>query len=315
MFKKFAIFTVIAALTLNVVGCNKKETKETKENLKVTMILDEGGINDGSFNESSYEGLVKAQQELGIEISYLESKQEADYAANIETAIDNENDLIIGVGFKLADAFEEAALNYPEQKFAIIDSSYENTPENLTSLMFNEEESGYLVGLIAAKTTKTNVVGFVGGMDIPSCSNFAVGFEKALKETNPEITLLKQYANSFTDAAKGKAIANQMISKNADIIFAAGGGVNTGVYEICNENNIKAIGVDKPCNEEMPEVIITSALKRVDVAVYNVIENLLNNKFYGGTEIRYTIENGGIDYEKTKHLDDELIKFVDSYKK
>ena len=298
-------------LTVGVMGCSKNENVSTeKENYKVSLILDEGGVNDQSFNQSSWEGALRGKDKYGVEVNYIESKSESEYLANIETAIDDEADLIIGVGFKLTDTIEEASKNYPNQKFAIIDGNYEEIPSNVQSILFNEEEAGYCVGLIASKMTKTDKVGFVGGMEIPSVTGFKDGFERALKEENPNIKLLTQYANSFTDGAKGKAIAQQMIKDNADIIFTAGGGVNNGAWEACVEASIKAIGVDMPSSQFSPS-IVTSALKRVDVGVESVIKDLVENKFEGGKVKMFDLSNGGVGYELTDRLPQEVIDFVE----
>ena len=312
MIKKLKVLLLSTMLTVGVVGCSKNENVSTeKEAYKISLILDEGGVNDQSFNQSSWEGALRAKEQFGVEVNYIESKSESEYLANIETAIDDEADLIIGVGFKLTDTIEEAAKSYPEQKFAIIDGAYEEIPSNVQPILFNEEEAGYCVGLIASKITKTNKLGFIGGMEIPSVTGFKDGFERALKEENPNIKLLTQYANSFTDGAKGKAIAQQMISQGTDIIFTAGGGVNQGAWEACSEANIKSIGVDMPSNQFAPNVIITSALKRVDVGVESVIKDLVDGKFEGGKVKMFDLSNGGVGYELTDRLPQEVIDFVE----
>ena len=310
MFKKIkSLLLVTLVVGSTVVGCSKSTVEDDK--VKVTLVLDEGGVNDQSFNQSSWEGALQAKEKYDVDINYIESKQESDYETNIETAIDNESDLVIGVGFKLTDAIKEASENYPEQQFAIIDGTYDEIPKNVQPILFNEEEAGYTVGLIAAKMTNTNTVGFIGGMDIPSVSQFLVGFEKAIKEEKPGVKVLTQYANSFTDAAKGKAIAQQMIKNNADIIFTAGGGVNNGAWEACTESNIKAIGVDMPSNQFTPNTIITSALKNVGTGVELTIKDLVEGNFEGGKAKIYDLSNGGVGFEKTNLLSDDLIKYVE----
>lgn len=309
---KVSILSMIMVGAVGLMGCSKESKTVEKDEFKVSLVLDEGGVNDQSFNQSAWEGALKAQENYNVKVTYLESNQESEYLSNIETAIDNESDLIIGVGFKIADTIKDAALAYPEQNFAIIDGTYDEIPKNVQPILFNEEEAGYSVGLIASKMTKTNTVGFVGGMDIPSVSNFLVGFEKALKEEDSDIKVLSQYANSFTDAAKGKAIANQMINNNADIIFTAGGGVNTGVYEASKEAGAKSIGVDMPCNYISPDVIITSALKNVGVGVEITIKDLVEGNFKGGQAKIFDLSNGGVGYEKTKLIPEEVIKFVEN---
>ena len=306
------IFLLASSLSL-MIGCaNTEKVNVEEDKLKVSLILDEGGVNDASFNESAWGGALAAKEKYGVEVNYIEAKQESDYASNIESAIDQEADLIIGVGFKLANTIEEAAKLYPEQKFAAIDCAYENIPNNVQPILFNEEEAGYAAGLVAANMTKTNKIGFVGGMDIPSVTNFLVGFEKAIKEENKDIEVLSQYANSFTDSSKGRVIAEQMIKNKADIIFTAGGGVNFGVFEACKEKNIKAIGVDMPSNYIEPDTIITSALKNVGVGVELTIQDLVNEQFEGGKVKMFDLSNGGVGYEITDHLSEDLIKYVDN---
>ena len=310
MIKKLKVVLLAGALALGV-GCAKNEDVKTeKETYKISLILDEGGVNDQSFNQSSWEGALRAKEQFGVEVNYIESKSESEYLANIETAIDDEADLIIGVGFKLTDTIEEASKNYPDQKFAIIDGNYEEIPSNVQSILFKEEEAGYSVGLIAGKMTETNKLGFIGGMDIPSVSNFAKGFERALKEVDPKNELTIQYANSFTDGAKGKAIAQQMIKDNADIIFTAGGGVNNGAWEACVEAGIKAIGVDMPSSQFSPS-IITSALKNVGTGVEIITKDLIDGNFKGGQVKMFDLSNGGVGFEKTELLQEDLVKYVE----
>lgn len=309
-FKTLLLSLIVILSIFTAIGCSPKVVEDNK--IKVTLILDEGGVNDESFNQSAWQGAQKAQDEYNIKANYIESKQESDYKTNIETAIDQGNDLIIGVGFKLSDAIKEAAINYPEQKFAIIDGSYDEIPKNLRSILFNEEQAGYLAGLVAAKVSNSNKFGFIGGMNIPSVSNFAVGYEKAIKEFNPKNELLTQYANSFTDAAKGKSISAKMYQSGIDIIFTAGGGVNSGVYESGKEVNKLAVAVDLPQNKLAPDTILTSALKNVDEGVKLTVKDLVDGKFEGGQIAMFDISNGGVGYEKTKLIPEEVIKFVDS---
>ena len=310
MIKKLKVLLLSTVVSVGVWGCAKNENISTeKETYKISLILDEGGVNDQSFNQSSWEGALAAKEKYNVEVNYIESKSESEYLSNVETAIDQDSDLIIGVGFKLTDTIEEAALNYPKQKFAIIDGTYEEIPSNVQSILFNEQEAGYAVGLIASKMTESNVLGFIGGMEIPSVTGFKIGFEKALKEENPNIKLLTQYANSFTDAAKGKAIAQNMIKDNADIVFTAGGGVNAGAWEACVENDVKAIGVDMPSNQFSPN-IITSALKNVGVGVELTIKDLVENNFKGGKVKMFDLTNGGVGFEITDHLSDDIVRYV-----
>ena len=310
MFKKMrSLLLVTLVVGGTVVGCGK--STDDVDKTKVTLVLSTGGVNDQSFNQSAWEGAKEAEKELGVEVSYLESKSDSEYIQNIETAIDNDSDLVIGVGFQMGDAIKEVAEAYPEQNFAIIDSTYEEIPENVRPILFNEEQAGYAVGLIASQMTKTGTVGFIGGIDIPSCSNFGVGFKKAIEEENKNNKVLVQYTNSFTDAAKGRVVAEQMVKDGADILFMASGGGNNGILEVAKENNIKAIGVDMPNNYLSPEHIITSALKNVGEGVKLTIKDFTEGDFNGGNEVRYDLSNGGVGFEKTDLLPEDVIKYVE----
>lgn len=310
--KILALILIMSLVTTILMGCSSEKGTENENNkLKITLVLDRGGVNDQSFNQSAWEGAQSAKEKYDVEVAYLESNQESEYKTNIEEAVDKGSDLIIGVGFNLTDAIGEAAKNYPDKNFAIIDGNYDEIPSNVRTILFNEEEAGYVVGLIAAKVSEGNKFGFIGGMDIPSVSNFAVGFEKGLKEVNSSSELIVQYANSFTDASKGKAISNQMISGGTDIIFTAGGGVNSGTYEACKENSKFAIGVDMPQNYVSPDTILTSALKNVNTGVELTIGDLVEGKFNGGKTSIFDLSNGGVGYEKTKLIPEDVIDFVD----
>lgn len=310
--KKILAMAMVAVVgTVGLIGCSKEEVKVEKEKLKVTLVLTEGGVQDQSFNQSAWEGALSAKDEYDVEVNYIECKQKSEYTSNVEMAIDSDSDLVIGVGFEMADAIKEAAESYPQQRFAVVDGSYEVTPDNVRSILFNEQEAGYAAGLVAGKITETNKLGFIGGFDIPSVTNFAIGFEKGLKEVNSEIQLVTQYANSFTDAAKGKSISQQMIQNGVDIIFTAGGGVNNGSIEAAREAGIKIVGVDMASNHLAPDTIITSALKNVNEGVKLTIKDLVDGNFKGGEAVIYDLSNGGVGYEQTKHITDNIKEFVD----
>ena len=313
MFKKMKSLLLITLLVGGTaVGCGKADTTKQDDRKTITLVLDKGGVQDGSFNESAWNGALKAEKELGVEIKYLESNTDADYKQNIETAIDMDSDLIIGIGFNLSQAIEEAAEAYPEQEFAIIDGSFEEVPENVTPIAFNEKEAGYLAGLATGKSIDSNKFGFIGGFEVPAVVNYKEGFEQGLKEANPNAELFVQYANSFTDAAKGRVIAEQMISQGAEVIMSAGGGVNVGCYEVCKEKGKYAVAVDMAQSHIVPEVILTSAIKKVDVGVTDTIKNYIEGNLKGGSSLTYSIENDGVGYEKTNLLSSEVVKYVES---
>ena len=305
MLKKLISLGVIAILSTSMIGCSN--SNQTKDKQKITLVLSTGGVNDQSFNQSSWEGALKAAEEYEVEVSYLESNSDADYMQNIETAIED-SDLVVGVGFQVGSSIKEAAKVYPDKQFVTIDSDDEGL-DNVRAIKFNEEQAGYLTGLIAGKMTKTNVISWIGGFDIPSCTPFYVGYERGAKEANPNVKVLKQYINSFTDAAKGKVVAEQMINNNSDIIFTACGGGNTGVLEAVKEKGIKAIGVDMPMNYLAPEHVLTSALKNVGEGLKLTIKDFVDGKLTSG-EIVYDLSNGGVGFEETSLIPTSILEYT-----
>ena len=280
----------------------------------VGLVTDVGGVNDGSFNQSAWEGLQKAGEDFGVTVNYLESKTDADYTPNIESFMDEDCDLIICVGYMLADAMRSAAEENPDQKFAIIDDSSCSDLDNVTCLMFRQEQASYLVGYVAGLVTETNTVGFVLGMANDTMNQFGYGYLAGVKDANPDATILQQNANSFSDSATGKSMANQEITNGADVIFHAAGATGLGVIEACQEAKIKAIGGDSDQSSIAPDTVITSAMKRVDNAVYETTEELIQDKLESGIH-EYDLAHGGVDIAPTTDLlSDDVIAAVDDVK-
>jgi len=247
-----------------------------------------------SFNQSAWEGLQQAEKDFGIEINVIESKQASEYIANMESLMDEDVDLVIGVGNTMKDDIKTEAENYPNQKFAIIDETYDQIPENVTPILFKENEATYLAGLIAGKMTKTNSVGFIGGMQNPVISRFEYGFKAGVEESNKEADVKVQYAGTFGDAAKGKSIANQMYGNNVDIILTAAGGTGLGSIEAAKEKDKFAIGVDRDQSNLAPDNVLTSALKKVNVGVYDTVKKLVDGNLKGGESKVYGLKEDGV---------------------
>ena len=280
---------------------------------KIGLITDVGGVNDGSFNQSSWEGLERAGEELGVTVNYLESATDADYAPNIETFIDEDYDLIICVGYMLADATKAAAEANPDTRFAIIDDASIDLP-NVTGLVFHAEQASYLVGYVAGLTTKTNNIGFVVGMSNETMNQFGYGYCAGAIDANPDITVQQFNANSFADSATGKTMANTAITNGADIVFQAAGATGLGVIEACQEAGVYAIGVDSDQSSIAPSTVLTSAMKRVDNAVYNAVEELMDGSLEGGVQ-SFDLAAGGVDIAPTQDLiAPEVISAVDEVK-
>ncbi len=330
MLKKSVVFLVIAMLLIGLVGCAKPETPvpaQDKVKLKVGMATDVGGVNDESFNASAYRGLKKAESELGTQIKVLESKQEADYDTNLSTLVRGGNDLTWGIGFAMADAISKAAKDNPDKKFGIVDYAYfskdgkNTTPPNVTCVTFKEEEGSFLMGVIAAKTSKTGKVGFLGGVEIDLIKKFEFGFRAGVAAVDPKIQVLSGYANSFTDSAKGKALANSMYDQGADVIYHAAGGAGKGLFEAAQEKSqggkkVWAIGVDSDQYKLAPNNTLSSMIKSVDNAVFDVTKRVKNGEWKGGEVITYGLKEGGIDIAPTtdKNTPKEVIDVVNQFK-
>ena len=304
-------------------GASEKaeESKEEKKDassgkgMKVGIVTDVGGVNDGSFNQSAWEGLQRAQKELGIEAKYLESKTDADYKPNIETFVDEDYDLIICIGYALADALKAESAANPDVKFAIVDDASLADVSNVTSLMFEQAQGSYLAGYVAGKTTKKNTVGIVLGMATDMMNQFGYGYTAGVLDANADAKVLQANANSFADTATGKTAANNMVTNGADVIFQVAGGTGLGVIDACKEAKIWAIGVDSDQSSIAPETILTSAMKRVDNAVFDVTKELVEGKLEGGVKT-YTLADEGVDLAPgTENINPEVVKEVEELKK
>lgn len=311
--RKKVMAAILTAAMVASVSAMPQMVAAADDEFKIGLITDVGGVNDGSFNQSAWEGLEKAGEELGVEVNYLESATDADYQPNMETFVDEDYDLIISVGYMLADATREAAEANPDTKFAIIDDSSIDLP-NVTSLMFKAEQASYLVGYVAGLTTKTNNIGFVVGMTNETMNQFGYGYCAGAIDANPDITVQQFNANSFADSATGKTMANTAITNGADIVFQAAGATGLGVIEACQEAGVYAIGVDSDQSSIAPKTVLTSAMKRVDNAVYDAVQELIDDKLEGGVQT-FDLAAGGVDIAPSQDLiSDDVIKAVDEVK-
>ncbi|MDP9750511.1 MULTISPECIES: BMP family lipoprotein [Thermoanaerobacter] len=309
-------FVLIIVLSVSVLlsGCSSRTkqegtqpeaTQETKnKDFRVGLVTDVGGINDRSFNQMAYEGLQKAAKELGITVNVIQSKKMEDYVPNLSNFAQQGYNLVIAVGFMMHDAVEEVSQKFPDTKFLIIDSEITDRP-NVSSAMFKEEQVGYLVGAMAGlmekekvgKVKGTNTIGVVGGMQIPPVDRFIAGYQQGAKAVNPDIKILLNYTNNFDDPATGKQMALTQISQGAEIVFQVAGGTGEGVIKAAQEKNVYAIGVDADQSYLAPDHVLTSAVKRVDVATYDVIKDTLNGNFKSGI-VYFDLKNDGVGIGK-----------------
>lgn len=276
----------------------KGESNATTE-VRIGMVTDTGGVNDQSFNQSAWEGLKRLKETYGVHVSYLESVQEADYATNLDKMVDQDNDLVWGIGFSMAEAIKTAANINMDQLYAIVDHTYgDETMDNVVCVMYRGQESAFLVGYAAGKTTTTNKVGFVGGISSAIIDQFEYGYRAgvayAAEELGKDIQVSVQYAESFSDAAKGKAIATKMFADGCDIVFHAAGNAGTGVIEAAKDAGKYAIGADRDQYDLAPDNILTSAIKRVDETVLLVSEEAMNGTLEGGAVLEYGLGDNAV---------------------
>lgn len=272
------------------------------EPFRVGLVLDKGGKDDKSFNSAAFEGANKAKADLAIELKYVEAT-DSNAIENLHRAFaKKEFDLIIGVGFAQIDAVKKIAASFPNRKFAIVDGEIKAT--NVKSLLFEEHEGSYIVGALAGLKSTTGKVGFIGGMDIPLIRRFEMGFEAGLKKTRPDAKLTSNFigvtGDSWNNPAKAKELALSQYASGVDIIFVAAGASGSGVFDAAEEKKKFAIGVDSNQNWMKPGSVLTSMLKRVDVAVYDAIKEAREGKFSSGV-IRFGLKNQGVDYSLDKH--------------
>jgi basic membrane protein A len=265
-------------------------------------VFDVGGRGDKSFNDAAYRGLERAQAELGTRFVTVETGEGSDREPALRQLAAGEPKLIFGVGFLFSDDIRRIAEEFPAKHFACVDYSLkegEVLPPNLVALKFKEEEGSFLVGALAGLTTKTNKVGFVGGMEIPLIKKFEAGYAAGVKRVNPKCEVMVKYAGTtggaFKDPAKGKELALAEYGAGADIIYHASGSTGLGVFEAAREKGTLAIGVDSDQNDEAPGRILTSMVKRVDVAVLNTIRDELAGRFRGGVRV-FGLADDGVGY-------------------
>lgn len=312
--KKILTLVLALCMILTFTACGSKagSQTETASTIKIGLITDVGGINDKSFNQTSWEGLqALAAEDPSFTVSYLESKTDADYSTNINTFMDEGYNLIICGGFMLAEATLEAAKENPEQLFAILDDNSIDLP-NVACLTFAQQEVSYLVGLIAGSVTESGTVGYVQGKVNETMNLFGIGYVAGVKDACPDATILQYNANSFDDIAGGATAAKDMITNGADVIYHTAGSTGIGVINTCGEADIWAIGVDADQSELDPDHVITSAMKRMDVAAQDISKAVKNGTFTPGIHM-YDLSNGGVDIAPTRdHIPAGVLEAVEA---
>lgn len=311
MRKRILALMLTATMVLSLTACGAKQSDTTDletntesssgttSDFAVSMVADTGGVNDQSYNQSAWEGLEEFSKQTGAKVGYLESTQASDYGSNFDKLSDQNLDLIWGIGFTMEEPLLEAAEINPDKTFAILDNEYgDATPSNVACAVFNVQDSSFLVGYIAGLTTKTDRVGYIGGMKSPTMDLFEYGYragvDYASKELGKTIVADIQFAESFTDAAKGKAMAAAMYSAGSDILFHAAGGVGVGAIEQAVEENKLIIGVDRDQSYLAPNNVLTSALKIVGIATQELSKKVMDGEEIGGKTFAYGLAEGAV---------------------
>ena len=278
----------------------------TGKKIKAGLVTDTGGVGDKSFNAQAWTGLQNAQKELGADVKYVESKQNADYVANLTKFAQAKYDVVFAVGFLMQDALREVAGKFPETKFAIIDGDAPAL-SNCVAYKFREEEGSFLAGALAASVSKSKVLGFIGGMEMPLIKKFEYGYQAGAYTINPEIQTRIAYVGDFNDSQKGMELATSQMSMQADIVYHAAGKAGIGVIKAAQTKGegFYAIGVDKDQDDEAPGRVLTSMVKRVDVAVFEVCKKVSEGTFESG-EVVLGLKEDGVGLSEMKHTKDKV---------
>ncbi|OFI46027.1 BMP family ABC transporter substrate-binding protein [Floricoccus penangensis] len=336
MNKKVLGFGLSAVAVLSLAACGSRDRSSNEKkgdtDLKVAMVSDTGGIDDRSFNQSAWEGLQAWGKEHGLSkdngYTYFQSNTESEFANNFEQAVSSGYNLVFGIGYKLTDALTEAANNNKDTKFVIIDNVVDGK-DNVASATFADQEGAYLAGVAAAISTKTNKIGFIGGVENVVIKRFEAGYVAGAKSVNKDIEVKVDYAASFSDAAKGKTIASAQYATGTDVIFQAAGGVGNGVFSAAkaeNENKNEAdkvwvIGVDRDQKDEGnykskdgkdSNFVLGSTIKKVGQVLQIVSDETVDGKFPGGKHTAYGIKDGSVDFAETSLSDDAKAAVADA---
>jgi basic membrane protein A len=300
-------------------GASSQSTPEKKA-IKVGLVTDIGGLNDRSFNQLANEGVQRAKSELGADVRVLTSKSNADYVPNLSSLAQQQYDLVIGVGFLMADAMDTVATKFPKTNFAIIDNSQallKHKPTNVRGLLFAEQQPGYLAGTVAALLVKDQggdqVISSVGGQKIPPVDHYIAGYQAGAKAANPKIKTLNGYSQDFVDQAKCKEIALNQIAQGSQVVFQVAGQCGLGALDAAKEKGLQGIGVDAD-QGYLGDHILTSAQKKVDVAVFDTVKAVQDGSFKGGEDQTFDLTNDGVGLGKLNAKGQKYADQVDKVK-
>jgi basic membrane protein A len=331
----YSIVPILVAAALVAAGCGSDNSKSSSgssgsktatstpagKKIKVGLVTDIGGLNDRSFNQLAYQGLQQSEKTLGIQGRVLPSHANSDYIPNLSTLAQQHYDLVIGVGFLMADAMATVAKKFPQTKFAIIDddaTTLKGKPTNVEGLLFKEQEAGYLAGYMAGLYMKGQgsggTIGSVGGQKIPPVDHYIAGYQAGAKAADPGIKTLNAYSQDFVDQSKCKEIALNQIQQGAKVVFQVAGQCGLGALDAAKEKGVQGIGVDAD-QGYLGNHILTSAMKKVDVAVETVIKNVQSGSgFQGGSNATFDLKNNGVGIGKPNSVGAKFLSQVNALK-
>jgi basic membrane protein A len=322
---KRAIAAFVACLLPFLFGCQRQSyASDDKSKIHIGIVFDITGKDDRSFNAAAWQGVSRAAKDFPIVLRDVEPGDPTSIEPAMRAFAERDYDMVIGVGFVQTPLIESVAKDYPNMSFAVVDGV--SRMPNVASLIFKEHEGSYLVGMIAAMTSKTGTLGFLGGMDIPLIHKFEVGYEEGAHAVNPNVRILPNYIGvtdtAWNDPVKGKELARTQIEKGADVIFTAAGNSGLGAFDAVEQYGKDAqgralkfvIGVDSNQNWMKPGYVLTSMVKRVDNAVYQIVRDRVEGRTVGGIHV-YGLDNDGIGYASDQYnkdlLSPETIRAVD----
>jgi basic membrane protein A len=320
LWKRLAAFCALSLALTSGPACNMGARSEAdKAKVHVGIVFDIGGKDDRSFNASAWEGVKRAGKDFTIVLRDVEPGDPTSVEPAIRAFAERNYDLVIGVGFEQMPVVERVAKDYPGVNFVIIDGVIDLP--NVASLVFKEHQGSYLVGMIAAMKSKTGTIGFIGGMDIPLIHKFAKGYEEGARAANPKINVIENYVGvtpaAWNNPGQGKELAIAQIGKGADVIFTAAGNSGLGAFDAAEQQKKFVIGVDSNQNWVKPGYVLTSMVKRIDNAVYQIVKDRVSGQFHPGVHV-YGLENEGVGYAvdqyNEKLIPPEVIQKVEAAK-
>jgi basic membrane protein A len=308
---KALLLLLLGLFGLGLAACHPRERAADRGKVHIGIVFDSGGKDDRSFNAAAWRGVKRAAKDFPIVLRDAEPGDPASLEPAMRAFAERGYNLVIGIGFAQTPIVEEVAKDYPKIDFVIVDGV--SQLPNVASLIFREHEGSYLVGMIAARASKSGVLGFIGGMDIPLIHRFAVGYAEGARAVNPKIQVIDNYVgvtdSAWNNPGKGKELALAQIGKGADVLFAAAGNSGLGAFDAVEQAGKLVIGVDSNQNWVKPGYVLTSMVKRVDNAVYQIVRDRVAGRFQGGIHV-FGLKNGGIGYAMDRYNEKLVPKSV-----